>query len=435
MFTEKTKADGPTRNRVRSAWFASTPHDHGTLCCILPPYLLAQIAINGSEEQRRSASNTLTLSESLRSTRSLAFRPQAVPPSGPMQRRVYDAHNLQTLPGELVRAEGADQTDDVAVNEAYDGLSATYDLYADIYGRNSIDDAGMDLLASVHFDVAYDNAFWDGTQMVFGDGDGELFNRFTISLDVIGHELTHGVTEMEAGLVYLRQSGALNEHVSDVFGSLVKQYAAQESADEADWLIGGGLLADGVQGVALRSMRAPGTAYDDPVLGKDPQPANTSGYVRTMEDNGGVHINSGIPNHAFYLAATALGGYAWEKAGEIWYATLLDPRMPTRIGFRGFAALTIQNAGRLYGPSSDEQTAVREAWAQVGVAVGGTARGAWGYMGAPAIAAERGVRPLRPWEAGAGDSSGGTADGSSGDGSQAAARPAATKSRRARSSR
>src|SRR6185312_15543366 len=109
-------------------------------------------------------------------------------------------------------------------DEAYDGLGATYQLYSEAFDRDSIDDAGMPLLGSVHYDVDYDNAFWDGRQMVFGDGDGELFNRFTISLDVIGHELTHGVTADEAGLVYFRQSGALNESVSDVFGVLVKQY-------------------------------------------------------------------------------------------------------------------------------------------------------------------------------------------------------------------
>ena len=160
------------------------------------------------------------------------------------------------------------------MNEAYDGLGDTWKLYEDVYQRNSIDDAGMDLSGTVHFSQQYDNAYWDGEQMVFGDGDGVLFNRFTISVDVIGHELTHGVTGATADLAYKNQSGALNESISDVFGSLVKQYALGQSAAEADWLIGAGLLAKGVHGVALRSMKAPGTAYDDPQLGgKDPQPA------------------------------------------------------------------------------------------------------------------------------------------------------------------
>ncbi|CAM5676724.1 hypothetical protein SFUMM280S_07534 [Streptomyces fumanus] len=155
--------------------------------------------------------------------------------------------------------------------------------------------------------------------MVFGDGDGEIFLDFTIPVDVIGHELVHGVTQYTANLTYFGQPGALNESVSDVFGSLIKQYTLGQSADQADWLIGAGLLAPRVTGVALRSLKAPGTAYDDDVLGKDPQPATMDDYVRTGRDNGGVHINSGIPNHAFYLAATALGGNAWERAGQIWY--------------------------------------------------------------------------------------------------------------------
>ncbi len=129
--------------------------------------------------------------------------------------------------------------------------------------------------------------------MVFGDGDGELFQRFTVSLDIIGHELTHGVTEDEAALMYVNQSGALNESVSDVFGSLVKQHALGQTAEQADWLIGNGLLTDAVQGVALRSMKDPGTAYDDPVLGDDIQPGHMSKYVKMTGDNGGVHINSG----------------------------------------------------------------------------------------------------------------------------------------------
>src|SRR5919205_959577 len=204
-------------------------------------------------------------------------------------------------------------------------MGDTFDFYWAAYQRDSIDDAGMPLIGTVHYQQDYDNAFWNGRQMVFGDGDCDLFNRFTIALDVVGHELTHGVSGDEVNLRYAGQPGALNESVSDVFGSLVKQYIHKQTADQADWLIGQGLFTAKVHGVALRSMKAPGPAYDDPVLGKDPQPATMSGYVHTTADNGGVHINSGIPNHAFYLVATALGGHAWEKAGHIWYETIRDP--------------------------------------------------------------------------------------------------------------
>jgi Zn-dependent metalloprotease len=203
--------------------------------------------------------------------------------------------------------------------------------------------------------------------MVFGDGDGELFNRFTIALDIIGHELTHGVTEYEAQLIYFFQAGALNESVSDVFGSLVKQRLLHQTADQADWLIGAGLFTDNINGVALRSMKDPGIAYDDPVLGKDPQPAHMSNFVRTFADNGGVHINSGIPNRAFYLVATQIGGYAWEKAGRIWYETLRDPQLRPNASFTRFARLTLQHAEQLYGAGSAEQQAVRDGWGKVGL--------------------------------------------------------------------
>ena len=124
--------------------------------------------------------------------------------------------------------------------------------------------------------------------------------------------------------------------MSDVFGSLIKQYSLKQDASHADWLIGAGLLAAGVKGVALRSMKAPGTAYNDPVLGRDPQPAHMKDYIHTTDDNGGVHLNSGIPNHAFYLAAIAIGGNAWDVAGRIWYETLRDPKLKANANFAAF---------------------------------------------------------------------------------------------------
>ncbi|CAN5892651.1 M4 family metallopeptidase [soil metagenome] len=266
-----------------------------------------------------------------------------------------------------MRREGEAPTGDVTADEAYDGLGATYGLYDKAYGRDSLDGAGVPLRATVHYGVDYSNAFWDGTRMVFGDGDGEYFNRFTISLDIIGHELAHGVTENTADLVYTGQSGALNESMSDVFGSLVKQRDLGQAADEADWLIGAGLFTARVQGTALRSMRAPGTAYDDPVIGTDPQPGHLDDFVETTEDHGGVHINSGIPNRAFHLAATAIGGNAWEAAGAIWYAVLTGDKISSDCDFATFAALSIDEAVARFGDGSVEASAVADAWAQVGL--------------------------------------------------------------------
>lgn len=350
-------------------------HRRHSIFCVLPSYVLHAIARNGSLEQRERATQTLAGDGTFRSLR-LATLPApdpasrvrgALAPEGRKRRTIYDVANTQNLPGSIARVEGEGPTGDDAVDEAYEGLGATYDFFLGAYGRDSVDDNGLSLDGHVHFGVDYDNAFWDGQRMVFGDGDGELFNRFTLSLDVIGHELTHGVTQHESNLSYFGQPGALNEHLSDVFGSLVKQYLLNQTAEEADWLIGAGLLTENVRGLALRSMREPGTAFDDPVLGIDPQPAHMGDFVRTFEDNGGVHINSGIPNRAFYLAAAALGGHAWERAGSVWNATAIDPRLGPDTDFRRFARLTVRNAAALYGAGSEEERAVRGAWDGVGL--------------------------------------------------------------------
>ncbi len=358
--------------------------DRHSIFCILPPHILTNLARNGSPEEREFALQALAADQTLRTNRltySLAGGLQIPHPAASLappqeKRSIYDAGQIQDLPGKLARAEGQPAVSDVAVNQAYDGLGDTFTFYLNAYDRNSIDNAGMPLVASVHYGKKYDNAFWNGQQMVFGDGDNIIFTGFTGSTDVIGHELTHGVTGSEANLTYQGQSGALNESISDVFGSMVKQYKLKQTADQADWLIGAGILAKGIKGVALRSMKAPGTAYDDPKLGKDPQPADMAHYVKTGEDNGGVHINSGIPNHAFYLVATALGGNSWEKAGRIWYDTLIDHNLKPNASFATFANLTVNNAGSRYGAGSTEQKAVRDSWLKVGVLKGVKAKGA-----------------------------------------------------------
>jgi Zn-dependent metalloprotease len=282
-------------------------------------------------------------------------------------RAVYTDQNTENLPGTEVRAEGDPAVADVSADEAYDGLGATFDFYLAAYNRWSVDDRGLPLKGTVHYGQQYDNAFWNGSQMVFGDGDGVVFGRFTAAVDVIGHELTHGVTQYTANLTYRGQSGALNESVSDVFGSMVKQYQLGQTADQADWLIGAGLFAPTVNGVALRSMKAPGTAYDDPNLGRDPQPATMSDYLDTTEDDGGVHINSGIPNRAFYLAATGIGGTSWEGAGQVWYDVLTGGKLPAAATFATFGSATVRAAQERFGESSAEAGAVADAWHQVGV--------------------------------------------------------------------
>lgn len=357
-------------------------HVHHSVFCITPPHMLQEIIRNGSSTQRDIALRTLIISEQMRGQRramkSMAAFMVKAASTGNKERAIYDAKNGSALPGTLVRSEGDPASTDPAVNEAYDGAGVTYDLYSDTYARNSVDNNGLKLESTVHYQKGYDNAFWDGKQMVYGDGDEDqpvterLFNRFTIAIDIMGHELTHGVTQYEANLAYWDQAGALNESMSDVFGSLVKQYQRKQTANQADWIIGEGLFTSNVIGVGIRSMKTPGTAYNDPVLGKDPQPAHMKDYVRTVEDNGGVHINSGIPNRAFYATALELGGHAWEKAGRIWYKTLTE-KLQERSTFQQACDLTFKTAGEIYGTNSLEQQAVKKGWSEVGITVAGDA--------------------------------------------------------------
>ena len=333
---------------------------------IIPPFMLSEIAKRGSSAQKSQAMKSMLLSERVRGRREAFGQFYVSQHVGSKCVMEFDAKNSKDLPGTPI--SNPDKSKDPEVKEAYAGANATYDLYKAAFDRNSIDDKGMCIKSSVHYDEKYDNAFWEGTQMVYGDGDGDLFNRFTISIDVIGHELTHGVTEYEAGLEYHDQPGALNESMSDVFGSIVKQWSKKQTVDKADWLIGEGLFTKKVKGKALRSMAAPGTAYDDPVLGKDPQPANMKNYEKTTDDNGGVHTNSGIPNHAFYNTAMEIGGRSWEKAGKIWYIALRDRLRPTS-DFQSAANCTFLVAAELFGKGSDEQKAVKNGWAGVGVKI------------------------------------------------------------------
>lgn len=355
-------------------------HNQRPILCIIPPHMLREISERGTDLQQEKARATMAVSSQIRIQRTSAALTVHMGAAGTpdKHRNIYDAKQDSQLPGTLVRKEGDPPSADLAVNEAYDGSGATYDLFKEIYGRNSIDGNGMSLDSTVHYQKGYDNAFWNGQQMVYGDGDEDLppsqrlFNRFTAALDVIAHELTHGVTQFEANLAYSFQSGALNESMSDVFGSLVKQRLRNQTAAEADWIIGEGLFTANVNGVGIRSIKAPGTAYNDPILGKDPQPAHMRDYVNTIEDSGGVHINSGIPNHAFYIASIELGGFAWEKAGMIWYKTLAD-KFNQNSSFQDAANLTVETARELFGSGSIEEKAVIKGWQEVGITVGAPA--------------------------------------------------------------
>ncbi len=339
-------------------------------CSFIPPYLLEQIARSAAGGSSAAARATATLSvdaqlRDLRATTAPHPHPSAtVSQPGAVATvpdwTVHTAGNTTTLPGTPVRGAGDAASGDAAVDEAADGIDGALRLFAEVFDRSSYDDAGAAVSVTVHYGRDYDNAFWDGTQLVFGDGDGEIFDRFTKPVDVLGHELSHAVTEHSAGLRYRDQSGALNESVSDVFGSCLKQWLLGQTVDQADWLVGAGLFLPGVNARGLRDMANPGTAYDDPQLGKDPQGASMDAYIETTDDNGGVHLNSGIPNRAFHLAATAIGGRSWEGAGAVWYAALTGGPVGPDTDFAGFAAATVAAAG-------DHAEAVRQAWETVGI--------------------------------------------------------------------
>ncbi|MDX1707800.1 MAG: M4 family metallopeptidase [Desulfobacterales bacterium] len=288
-------------------------------CTFVPPQVLENLARAGVDNARLSIQQS-KISRRKRADKRIdmeAFmgaKTRAKP-----KRKVYDCQNKWEQRVKLVRGEGKPASGDKDVDRVYTFAGKVRGYFSKVLQRNSIDNKGMDLILNVHFGQDYMNAFWDGDEMTFGDGDGEIFISFTRSLEVVAHELAHGVTQYTADLEYFSQSGALNEHFSDVFGTAITQHALKQDAGQADWLVGDEIMGPDLYGESLRSMQAPGTAYDNRLLGKDPQPAHMNDYYTGNDDNQGVHINSGIPNRAFYLVATEIGT---DKATLIWYHAL-----------------------------------------------------------------------------------------------------------------
>lgn len=347
---------------------------HCRFCSIVPPYLLLKLAEESADpEIRTEALATLQITRQARLQRvslsqNLSVAPVLMATPAVKKRRIYDCESTNDLLRTRVREEGDPKTPDVAATEAYDYSGITWDFFKMLADRNSIDGNGMPMTSSVHYSAngqGFDNAFWNGYQMIYGDG-GKLFHRLTQSLDVVAHELTHGITQNSAALPYENQSGALNEHFSDVFGVVVRQWNKKETDPKtASWLVGGGLMLAGPQ-YALRSLKEPGKAYPG-----DPQPDHMSKYQELANteqgDWGGVHINSGIPNRAFYLAAVALGRPSWETAAQIWYKTLTQ-RLKGTATFEKCAYETISVARDFFDDAIAAKVA--KAWLDVGVIEG-----------------------------------------------------------------
>lgn len=362
--------------------FSSCSHtDHHPIQCIVPPHMLEVIALRGDERIADMARSLLKQSQQLRKERQEHGHVTPPPREEAMaatsvgdsstdsglipDRQIHDGQHKATLPGKLVREEGDGPCGIEDADKAYDAAGEVFHLFANEYGRNSLDGDGMPLIATVNHRRSYNNAFWNGEQMAYGNGDGRLFRTF-IDLSVIGHEMTHGIIQHSGGLVYRDQPGALNESIADVFGTITLQRHKRQDVYQADWIIGGDILGPDINGIGLRSMKAPGTAYHDELMGQDPQPFHMDNFLSTSDDNGGVHINSGIPNHAFYLYCMYMGGNSWEKPGQIWYSALQALNNPLA-SFTEWSDQTVATAIELYGLGSAEVNMLRRAWKLVGL--------------------------------------------------------------------
>jgi Zn-dependent metalloprotease len=351
--------------------------------CIIPPYMLtrlmestnkkiADLAINSNFRSFRFFNDRSFFQKASLHEKTIlgVITKQAAKEA--MQMEVYDCKQKTDLSRAILLWDSKtnQKITSIAGKNVIKGGKASWDFYWQLFSRNSIDNKGLLIKQYVHYDKGLDNAYWDGRRMVYGDGDGLVFTSFTSDIDVIGHELTHGVTENEANLDYENQAGAMNESFSDIFGIMIKQRFNNQDVKKSNWLIGEKVMI-GVK-YALRSMKAPGTGYiNHPELGNDPQPATMDKYQNLPNnqsgDWGGVHINSGIPNFAFYVTAYNMGGYAWEKAGRIWYSVLTDRSLAQNAKFVDVKNLTIVHAEKIFGINSPEVKAVKQGWSEAKV--------------------------------------------------------------------
>jgi Zn-dependent metalloprotease len=314
-------------------------------CSIIPPFV-----VNKLKEAGVITSKSVSMNQNFIKRRNLVLNNLLTQPRvltlgaiiGPANRLIFDSQHTTNQRLHLVRNETGVAVADVSANKAYDNAGFVREYYKTKLNWQSIDNMGMNLIMNIHFDNEYNNAFWDGDEMTFGDGDGVIFTNFVNSLDVTAHELTHGVVQFTAGLKYKSQPGALNEHYADVFGSVIKQFALGQTAATADWLIGDTIMGPSLSGQAIRSMKAPGTAFNNQFMGQDPQPDHMNNFFTGTSDHFGVHINSGIPNKVFFLVSTDI---STEKAGLLWFETLKTLKPTT--SFKTFKTKLLSKARTL----------------------------------------------------------------------------------------
>lgn len=284
-------------------------------------------------------------------------------------RETHETGNTTDLPGTLaINESGSTSSTDAVLQAIHNNTGTTYDYYSGRLGRDSLNGSGMTLISTGHYGSSYNNAFWNGAQMVYGDGDGTRFAPLGGALDVVAHEMTHGVTSFESGLVYQNESGALNESLSDVFGAAVEAWAAG-GINGNTWKIGENVYTPATAGDALRYM-------DNPTrdgVSKDYYPERYTG----TDDNGGVHYNSGISNLAFQRLVAGGGhpryknhynvsGIGMSKAEAIFYRAQTDYLISSS-DFQGMRNATLRAAEDLFGANSAERSSVNMAWCLVGV--------------------------------------------------------------------
>jgi len=348
-------------------------HCGGCYCFIVPQRVLERFANDQdlTAEQRQYFVDAAKLEREWRKARvatakfanlSRTILPapvRAIAPAVPPSVLVFDCQEGTTLPGIQIANPGASA--DETAQRTFDETTALANFYQVAFGRNSLDNAGMTLLSSIHYSDKYNNAFWNGSQMTYGDGDGNIFIDFTKSNDVIGHELSHGLTQFTAGLAYSNQAGGLNESISDVFGSMFRQWQAKQTVNTADWLIGKEIMGPGAIArgfTCLRDMSNPAAKHC-----LAPQPTNFRDYQNGMDP----HESSGIPNFAFYKAAKAIKGHSWDTAGKIWYNALTGFAPSPNMKMKVFANRTRKLAGTQFPNDPAIKTAVDNAWKAVGL--------------------------------------------------------------------
>ena len=339
-------------------------------CQIIPNDVLERLSKDPklSAEERKNFADTALVDLQIRKLRIQAGKLTAVTTSLGLASTVIaktpaitvaDCHHSQTLPGTPI-ANPSTSADGTIKRTAVE-TKAVADFYQTVFGRNSIDDAGMTMSSSVHYGQNFNNAFWNGSRMTYGDGDNNIFIDFTKSTDVIAHELTHGVTQHSLQLAYSNQAGGLNESVSDVFGSMFRQWRAGQDVNQADWLIGKEIMGPGATArgfTCLRDMGDPGAAHC-----LAPQPFHFSKFKPGMDP----HSSSGIPNLAFYKAAKAIGGKSWEKTGQIWYKALTGFAPNPNMTMKAFAKRTRQLAKQMYAGDAAVANAINAGWVAVGL--------------------------------------------------------------------